>query len=253
MITKILNSIKNIFIWLYKKLTFKDYVIILFVMISCVCYMKYRHYESKSIKPPLVIYNSDSLEIYKNKLKNLYVSKKIYVDNIKELQNQNCELAQELKSLKDNPLVITQTKMHTKIDTVYAQSDTIIHGDSIYNLKWHIDEPKGYYAVTGGTDVRKDFSSFSAHIDQFTMNTNLTLDIIEDKSGIKLIGRTDNPYISISNMDGVMFDPSKSKYLKKYYKQKKWSIGPTIGYGLSKDLKLTPYIGIGISYGIIQF
>ena len=105
----------------------------------------------------------------------------------------------------------------------------------------------------GGTDVRKDFSSFSAHIDQFTMNTNLTLDIIEDKSGIKLIGRTDNPYISISNMDGVMFDPSKSKYLKKYYKQKKWSIGPTIGYGLSKDLKLTPYIGIGISYGIIQF
>ena len=85
------------------------------------------------------------------------------------------------------------------------------------------------------------------------MNTKLTLDIIEDKSGIRLIGRTDNPYISISNMDGVMFDPSKSKYLKKYYKQKKWSIGPTIGYGLSKDLKLTPYIGIGISYGIIQF
>ena len=253
MITKILDTIKNIFIWLYKKLTFKDYVIILFVMISCVCYMKYRHYESKSIKPTLVIYNSDSLEIYKNKLKNLYVSKKIYVQNIKDLQNQNCELAQELKSLKDNPLVITQTKMHTKIDTVYAQSDTIIHGDSIYNLKWHIDEPKGYYAVIGGTDVRKDFSSFSAHIDQFTMNTNLTLDIIEDKSGIRLIGRTDNPYISISNMDGVMFDPSKSKYLKKYYKQKKWSIGPTIGYGLSKDLKLTPYIGIGISYGIIQF
>ena len=85
------------------------------------------------------------------------------------------------------------------------------------------------------------------------MNTKLTLDIIEDKLGIRLIGRTDNPYISISNMDGVMFDPTKSKYLKKYYKQKKWSIGPTIGYGLSKDLKLTPYIGIGISYGIIQF
>ena len=82
---------------------------------------------------------------------------------------------------------------------------------------------------------------------------NLLDDVIDNGKQLSVIAKTDNPYISISNMDGVMFDPSKSKYLKKYYKQKKWSIGPTIGYGLSKDLKLTPYIGIGISYGIIQF
>lgn len=253
MINKILTTIKNIFIQLFHKLTFRDYVIILLCMIALGLYIKSNYYEDKSIQTPLVIYDSDSLDIYKNRVKDLYVAKQIYVQNVKDLQKQNCALANEVKNLKDNPLVVTKTETKVRIEKVYAKSDTIINGDSIYNLQWHIDEPKGYYTVNGITDVRKDFSSFTTRLDSFKLDATLTLDMIEDKSGIRLIGKTDNPYISISNMDGVIFDPTKSKYLKKYYKQKKWSIGPTIGYGLSKDLKLTPYVGIGISYGIIQF
>jgi len=52
-------------------------------------------------------------------------------------------------------------------------------------------------------------------------------------------------------MDGVILDPSKNPVLRKYYKQKRFSIGPTIGYGLTSDMKFRPYIGIGINYGII--
>ena len=47
------------------------------------------------------------------------------------------------------------------------------------------------------------------------------MDIIDDKKNnrFKLIARTDNPYINIINMDGVVFDPTKSSVLKKYYKR----------------------------------
>ncbi|MBO6271815.1 hypothetical protein J6O48_03430 [bacterium] len=56
----------------------------------------------------------------------------------------------------------------------------------------------------------------------------MTLNIIDDKKNksLRIIGKTDNPYINITNMDGVVFDPTKSDILKKYYKPKKWSIGP---------------------------
>jgi hypothetical protein len=55
------------------------------------------------------------------------------------------------------------------------------------------------------------------------------------------------------NMDGVVLDPSKNPVLKKYYKQKKWSIGPSVGFGFTKDMLLSPYLGISLNYGFINF
>ena len=84
------------------------------------------------------------------------------------------------------------------------------------------------------------------------MNANITLDILDNGDNkLRMISRTDNPYINITNMDGVVFDPTDSKVLNKFYKKKKWSIGPYIGYGITGKGKLQPSIGIGISYGII--
>jgi hypothetical protein len=72
-------------------------------------------------------------------------------------------LAQEVKNLKEHPLVVTKTKLDIKIDTIYTESDTIYiseHNDSIYKLKWHIQEPNNYYAIYGQTHVYNDFSNF---------------------------------------------------------------------------------------------
>lgn len=70
---------------------------------------------------------------------------------------------------------------------------------------------------------------------------------------LQFIGRSDNPYVTIMNVNGVIIDPTNSDVLKSCFKPKKWSVGPQVGVGVGADLKLSPYIGVGITYGILQW
>lgn len=243
-----LNFIKTIF----SKLKFKDYVLIILLCLAGFYYAEYKHYYNKSLTP-IVIYDTDSLFIYKNKLKEVYKEKEIYVQDLNDIKKENSLLANEINKLKNNPVVVTKTELKVKLDTVYMNNEeiTVNLKDSVYNLKWF--QNNQYYNINGLTAVKSDFSSFSTQVNNLELTTNLMIDVIEDNKKLQIIGKTDNPYINIINMDGVILDPSKSKLLKKYYKQKKWNLGPYIGAGLTKDMKFSPSIGIGVSYGIIQF
>ena len=53
-------------------------------------------------------------------------------------------------------------------------------------------------------------------------------------------------------MNGIILNPNDNN-LKKYYKPKRFSIGPQVGYGLTGRGKLDFTIGLGLQYGIIQF
>lgn len=246
MITKILDALK----WFISKLTFKDWIILILIVLCGCFYLNYRHYYKESLTP-IVVYSNDSLDMYKNKLNELYVSKDIYVQNIDDLLKEKNQLSQEIKKLKEHPVVITKTDIKVRIDTVKTESVEIINQDSMYSLKWRTFD--NYYSLNGTTFVNSDFSSFTTQVDSFRMKANITLDILDNKNKLRIIGRTDNPYITITNMDGVVFDPTESKVLKKYYKQKRWSIGPYVGYGITTDGTILPSVGIGISYGIIKF
>lgn len=215
-------------------------------------YIQSRYYQHKSLTP-VVIYNTDSLSTYKNKLKEEYALNVSYVQTIDQLKHENNELALEYQKLKDNPIVITKEKIKFQIDTLYIESDNIEKTDSVNTLNWHYNETSNYYAISGSTLVNTDFSSFKTRINNLSINTELTIDIIEKDNKLNIIGNTTNPYITITNLNGVIVDPSQNSLLKKYYKQKKWSIGPMIGYGINNNGKLSPYLGIGISYGLLQF
>ena len=243
-----LNFIKTIF----SKLKFKDYILIILLGLVGFYYVEYKNYYNKSLTP-IIIYDTDSLFIYKNKLKEVYKEKEIFVQDLKNIKEQNTLLSNEINKLKNNPIVVTKTELKVQLDTVFMNSDEISLNlkDSIYNLKW--SQNNQYYNIDGLTNVKNDFTFFNTQINKLELSTNLILDIIEDNKKIQLIGKTDNPYINIINMDGVILDPSKNKLLKKYYKQKKWNLGPYIGVGLTSNMKFQPSIGLGISYGIIQF
>jgi hypothetical protein len=69
-----INIIKTIL----SKLTFKDIILIILLVLAGFYYMEYKHYYVKSMTP-IVIYDTDSLFIYKNKIKEVYKEKEIYV------------------------------------------------------------------------------------------------------------------------------------------------------------------------------
>ena len=243
-----------------KKLTIKDWLIIILCIFCVVCFWKYRYYENK-YKYDTIILN-DTIVSYQNKLGEEYKAKNLYVQSIKDLKEHNQELYSEIQSLKDNPIVVIKTKTQFLKDTIYANSDSIRidekNDSSLYKLYWNCRDEQKYYSLNGVTTVSQNFNSFNTVITDLMINNDITLDVVENKTNLMVLAKSNNPYINVSNINSVIIEPNKSKVLKSYFKQKKWGIGIQGGIGFQYDLLhkqggIGPYVGIGCSYNLINF
>jgi hypothetical protein len=252
-----MEKLKNLYNWFLseiKKLDFKSWIIIILAFLSIICGIVAHHYYSKS-KTPYIVSGTDSLSIYKNKIKEEYISRDIYVQDVNSLKKRNTDLYNEVKNMKDNPVVVSNTKIVFRTnERLIAKSDSIVPAsDTVKSLFWSLNEKNGYYSMKGQTDVKTDFSHFTTSVNSFSIPVNLKLDLVESENQLKIITKSDNPYVTVENTDGALINPKKSKVIKSFFPRKRWTIGPFIGYGFDKDLNRTPFIGIGVSYGIIQW
>ena len=78
------NTILNALVDFAKKLTFKDWIILILLLLAIGFGISSKYYYNKSLYPT-VIYNSDSLEVYKNKINDEYVTKDIYIQTVDQL------------------------------------------------------------------------------------------------------------------------------------------------------------------------
>ena len=251
MLKTILGSVWNFIRKVLSSMGFKDFLIVA-LAILCVRYVLLsKHYEQQSIYVT-VAYN-DSIESYKNKLKQEYQAKNIYAQTVEQLKKSNKELYEEIKNLKDNPIIVTKTKIEFKTDTVYANSDSIQEhpGDTVRTLYWSYRNDGGYFSFNGMTDVHTDFSEFRTVVTNMQVPAMLTLDVIEQGAQFRVIGRSDNPYVKITDMNGVVVDPAKSKNLRKYFKQKRWTLNANVGYGVNTLGQFAPQLNVGIGYTIL--
>lgn len=236
---------------IWKKMSFKDLLIILLVLFSIGTFIAMRHYKSKAEQQQAEFV--DTLSIYKNKLGDEYKARQISVMTIKQLKAREDSLSEELRNLKAHPIVITKVKTKVKIKEVYIKSDSIVDKDSIKTLYWSQQEENGFFSIAGNTQVKKDFSWFSTRLDSLEMNSMMTLDVIEKEKTLMVIARSSNPYIDVSDVQGVLIDPTTSETIKKCFPKKRWGIGVQVGAGIGRDMKLSPYIGVGLSWSPIRF
>lgn len=245
-----------------KNMTFKDWLIFILSVMLLLVFLEARMYRIRAEQQTVIL--QDSITTYKNKADEEYAAKNIYIQSAKQLKQQNNELAEELKKLKDNPVVITKTKIVTQIKEVVMNSDSIgnstAHHDAdttaYKTLYWSRQEINSYYSIAGQTDVRTDFGAFQTTLTNLEIPVKLTFDIIEKNKQLQFIGRTDNPYVSIVDMNGAVIDPQKSKVLKKMFPQKHWHFGIHGGYGLglhNNTVILTPQLSIGVTYSLFSF
>ena len=235
---------------IYKKLTFKDLLVILLLLFSIGTFIAMRHYKIKAENQQAEFV--DTLSVYKNKLGDEYKARQISIMSIKQLKAREDSLSEELKNLKAHPIVITKVKTKVKIKEIYIKSDSIIDNDSIKTLYWSQEE-NGYFAIAGNTQVKNDFSWFKTKLDSLEMNSMMTLDVIEKDKALMVIARSSNPYINVSDVQGVLIDPTTSDTIKKCFPKKKWGLGFQVGAGIGRDMKLTPYIGVGLNWSPIRF
>ena len=241
------------FAWLLKD--WKQFMI--FVLITIIIFLlmrvnhisnEYYNYQQRAV---------DTLSVYQNKVGELYAANDTYIMDIKELKKSNTELYEEVKKLKDNPIIVTKTEFVYKVDSVKMNSDTVyvyVDGnDTIF--KNEFSKKDSWMDITGTTLFSLNNKQFSTTLNNVTFNSNITTNLVERDNKLYFISKSSNPYMQINNIEGCMLSPEDSKIIKKRF-DKRWAVvagaGPNIAV-VNGQLKMVPGLQLTLGYKLISF
>lgn len=213
----------------------------------------------------------DSIRSYETENGDLIYQKSAFISENGSLKNLNRELSDEVKWLKDNPIVIVKTKTVIKSDTIKVPIETTYPGNwngriFTQNFNWKVDREYSegnYRRMIGDFDVSVD-TNYLLSISPLRLTSDelgiaFTTGLTENKNGLlEIFVKSDYPGFKPTSLDGALIDPSKSKVLKKYFPPKRLGLGIYGGYGLYGDLQNNQIgrgiqIGVGIQYNLIQW
>lgn len=214
---------------------------------------------------------NDTIRSYKDKNSQLVYEKSAFISKLKGLESLNKELSEELKYLKDHPIVIIKTRIKIVHDTVYIPVNIgdpthLIDGSISRNLTWKYEKDfsgGNYRKLAGDLDVIVDsnlnLTSSPMHITTDEFGMSLITGLTENKDGLlEIFIKSPYPGFKVTSIDGALIDPNESEVIKKYFPPKRWAIGFYGGYGIYYDpLKISAgsglQIGIGLQYNILQW
>ena len=146
--------------------------------------------------------------------------------DIQELQ----ELVKKYKNIQAATVIKTETKVVEKI--VNKPIFDTISRETAYYSKFDLD---GF--VWGEIIAKKDSTDL-------ILNIRNDFNIVSHYDKGKLV-------LDISDKNPYTVTKSQRSYIN-LPKQKKWGLGINAGYGISKN-GLSPYIGLGVNYNLINF
>lgn len=246
------GDIKNFF----KSFSFRDWLLLIVSILLLCFFLRTRHLSSQ-LREANQNYTTE-ITSYINKASDEYKARQLAVLSLSDAKKENSELKEEIKNLKDHPVIITKIKTDFRVDTVLLETvhEIIPRHDTVpetHIFNWGFSHPENYYSLNGHSSISSDFRNYSSVLDKLSVDSKMTVDLIDDGKNLKIITRSDNPYVNISDVNSVVIDPRKSPVIKKYFPQKRWGIGPSISFGVNQDIKPSWNLGISIHYSIFQF
>ncbi len=237
----------------------KIFTIILSALCFVLCILLFKQCHIEKLLNENYVILTDSISTYENKIGELYKEKQSYIMDIDNLKKTNEDLYNEVKKLKDNPIVVTKVETVTKIDSIFIENKGKV--DSLSNVINNYNYNDGYLTMNINHRLNTHDLSGQLNVDNILLRTNIYTNIVENKKDrtLHLLVKSDNPYIKINNLNGGFVDISKSKTLNNYYKREnKWSLTITAGlagiYDLSdKKAGVGPGLMIGVSYNIVTW
>lgn len=222
---------------------------ILFLVAACNAYSTKKELEKTKIE---LVEANDSTFTYKNKVGELYAARETYIADIKQLKEENAELYQEYKHLKDHPIIIEKVETIIKIDSITVKDSVALYNDTYiakfdYNDKW--------YNISGATSFDLPKNTASTSIFNVSLPANFTTDVIEKDKKLYFLTKCDNPYVQINNIEGAVVSPEQSKVLKNRF-DKPWGImigvGPSVTV-IDNTVKVYPALQLTLGYKFISF
>lgn len=246
----ILKWIGNFFVKI-----FSDPKLLIITALSVTLFFLYFNYRSvRDELENVVIEQQDTIQSYKNKTGELYTQIGTYITDIEHLKKSNTELYNEVKNLKENPIVVTKVETEVIFKDKEVKDTVYVYGKDIYRINHTYNDPYAYIDMY--TDFDLNEITASTYVNSIKFPSKFKLDLIESKKGdLSFIVNTDNPYIEINNVDGVMLSPEDSKSIKKRY-DKKWCLVGGVGGSLTminNQVKFVPALQITFGYKIFAF
>jgi hypothetical protein len=214
---------------------------------------------------------TDSIRVYKTKNGKLIYEKAAFISENGSLKNLNTELANELKYLKDNPIVVIKTKVVIEHDTtevpIYPVKPGVWkNGELTQTFEWNLHRyysKDNYRYLDGNFDVIVD-TNYKIKTSKLQLTTDklgiaFTTGLTENKDGLlEIFINSDYPGFKPTSIEGALIDPKKSDVLKKYFPPKRWALGVYGGYGVYYDPLNIRFgsgiqLGLGIQYNIVQW
>jgi hypothetical protein len=162
-----------------------------------------------------------------------------------ELEISKKEIGELKKQLNSDIAYIAKLEAELELkDTLWMRPDTVfINSDTGTQLKHFIWNNK--WTEIKSTIIGNSILDASMTINKLHMNVPLQLGLTDD---YKLWVKSENPFITFTDIDGVVIDGSSIKPIKR-----KWNFGLHAGvgvhYGLfGQQVDVGPYVGFGISY-----
>lgn len=227
----ILNTIVD-FLKPYKKDLI--YVLIIACLLFGLCISVKSCQQNKNAYKNNITALTDSVSYYKAKNGEIVASKTLLEGDISLLKKANSELVEELNSMK-----IKKPEQVVKIVTEYIQSpsDTVWVVDSISNVTKQFDFTNNWRSLAGNVYLQNN--KLGLNINKDEVYANYTLAIKDNKAYVVC----DNPYIKISDIQGITLPTPKTKH---FY------LGPSINFGYD-PIQNKPSFNIGVSVGYSLF
>jgi hypothetical protein len=214
---------------------------------------------------------NDTIRYYKTKNGQLVYEKLALISENGDLKKLNAKLADDIKYLKDHPIVVIRTEIIIKHDTievpVYITNPVWNEDGSVTrDLKWKYEKDfgKGNSRKLSGeikvtVDTAMNLTSTPVHITDDEFSIAITTGITENKDKLlEIFVKSDYPGFKIKSLDGALIDPKKSDVLKKYFPPKRWALGFNAGFGpyvdpFNRRIGMGAQLGISLQYNIIQW
>ena len=186
--------------------------------------------------------NKAKIEVIKTQKTKDFLNLKTKDSIIIELQN---EVKENKKKLKQSGSSVTI--FETKSDIKHKSETQVVARDTIknyifpeYKSNINLDE-----WVVGNVIANRDSTMLDIKI-----KNSYSIVIGSEKQG--LFKKT-KPYVEVTNKNPFSETESLRTYQVSLPRQKRFSLGISVNYGIGKGFEFQPFVGIGIQYNLIRF
>ncbi len=208
---------------------------------------------------------TDSLRYVKNRAGDIEAVKSSFISKLEDLEKLNKDLYAESKKENGKLLSIIKGSINVNTGNVVISNELKKYPDGkTYGLLFEKERKDSgmVWSIKGESKFKLENNTiFPGQTEIFDNNMKLKIVLgfkTNKKTGdYEVFARSGSPYVTFDSLESALFIPKHpDPLLTPPQRNKRFGLGVHVGYGvgfLNKQLMLTPYVGVGISYNIIKF